>query len=207
MMTPRLLTYLLLMLFPIVAWAQGCPDWPADKARDEITALQRQIDLWDDSYHRLGQSLVSDELYDQARMRLEQWRACFAQAPSPAQNPLVSSRGTVAHPVPHTGLEKLVNDRAVADWIGTRSDLWIQPKVDGVAVSLVYRGGRLAQVISRGDGLSGHDWTDSARKIPGLVQQLPEAIDLLLQGELYWRLDAHIQGETGGMNARSKISG
>ena len=207
MMTPRLLTYLLLMLFPIVAWAQGCPDWQADKARDEITALQRQIDLWDDSYHRLGQSLVSDELYDQARMRLEQWRACFAQAPSPAQNPLVSSRGTVAHPVPHTGLEKLVNDRAVADWIGTRSDLWIQPKVDGVAVSLVYRGGRLAQVISRGDGLFGHDWTDSARKIPGLVQQLPEAIDLLLQGELYWRLDAHIQGETGGMNARSKISG
>ncbi|MBJ2288875.1 DNA ligase B [Pseudomonas brenneri] len=207
MMTPRLLTYLLLMLFPIVAWAQGCPDWQADKARDEITALQRQIDLWDDSYHRLGQSLVSDELYDQARMRLEQWRTCFAQAPSPAQNPLASSRGTVAHPVPHTGLEKLVNDRAVADWIGTRSDLWIQPKVDGVAVSLVYRGGRLAQVISRGDGLSGHDWTDSARKIPGLVQQLPEAIDLLLQGELYWRLDAHIQGETGGMNARSKISG
>ncbi|MEG0245041.1 MAG: NAD-dependent DNA ligase LigB [Pseudomonas sp.] len=207
MMTPRLLTYLLLMLFPIVAWAQGCPDWQADKARDEITALQRQIDLWDDSYHRLGQSLVSDELYDQARMRLEQWRACFAQAPSPAQNPLVSSRGTVAHPVPHTGLEKLVNDRAVADWIGTRSDLWIQPKVDGVAVSLVYRGGRLAQVISRGDGLFGHDWTASARKIPGLVQQLPEVIDLLLQGELYWRLDTHIQGETGGMNARSKISG
>lgn len=207
MMTPRLLTYLLLMLFPIVAWAQGCPDWQADKARDEITALQRQIDLWDDSYHRLGQSLVSDELYDQARMRLEQWRTCFAQAPSPAQNPLASSPGTVAHPVPHTGLEKLVNDRAVADWIGTRSDLWIQPKVDGVAVSLVYRGGRLAQVISRGDGLFGHDWTDSARKIPGLVQQLPEAIDLLLQGELYWRLDAHIQGETGGMNARSKISG
>lgn len=207
MMTPRLLTYLLLMLFPIVAWAQGCPDWQADKARDEITALQRQIDLWDDSYHRLGQSLVSDELYDQARMRLEQWRACFAQAPSPAQNPLASSRGTVAHPVPHTGLEKLVNDRAVADWIGTRSDLWIQPKVDGVAVSLVYRGGRLAQVISRGDGLFGHDWTASARKIPGLVQQLPEAIDLLLQGELYWRLDAHIQEETGGMNARSKISG
>ncbi|MGY2437990.1 NAD-dependent DNA ligase LigB, partial [Escherichia coli] len=86
-------------------------------------------------------------------------------------------------------------------------DLWIQPKVDGVAVSLVYRGGRLAQVISRGDGLFGHDWTASARKIPGLVQQLPEAIDLLLQGELYWRLDTHIQGETGGMNARSKISG
>lgn len=111
------------------------------------------------------------------------------------------------HPVPHTGLAKLVNDRAVEDWVRTRSDLWIQPKVDGVAITLIYRGGRLAQVISRGDGLLGQDWTTSARKIPGIVQRLPEAIDLLLQGELYWRLDAHIQGETGGMNARSKISG
>lgn len=207
MMTPRLLTSLLLMLFPLAPWAQGCPDWPADKARDEITALQRQISLWDDSYHRLGQSLISDELYDQARWRLEQWRGCFAQAPSAADNPLSSARGSVAHPVPHTGLEKRVNDRAVADWIQARSDLWIQPKVDGVAVTLVYRAGRLAQVISRGDGLFGQDWTASARKIPGIVQQLPEAIDLLLQGELYWRLEAHIQGETGGLNARSKISG
>jgi len=207
MMTPRLLTYLLSMFFPLVAWAQGCPDWPADKAQDEITALQRQIGLWDDSYHRLGQSLISDELYDQARMRLEQWRGCFAQTAPIVDNPLSSARGTVAHPVAHTGLEKLINDRLVEDWIRTRSDLWIQPKVDGVAVTLVYRGGRLAQVISRGDGLFGQDWTASARRIPGIVQQLPEAIDLLLQGELYWRLDAHIQGETGGMNARSKVSG
>lgn len=207
MMTPRLLHYLLLMLFPIVAWAQGCPDWPADKARDEIAALQRQIGLWDDSYHRLGQSLISDELYDQARIRLEQWRRCFAQVAPPGDSPLSSAGGTIPHPVPHTGLAKLVNDRAVEDWVRTRSDLWIQPKVDGVAITLIYRGGRLAQVISRGDGLLGQDWTTSARKIPGIVQRLPEAIDLLLQGELYWRLDAHIQGETGGMNARSKISG
>ena len=206
-MTPRLLHYLLLMLFPIVAWAQGCPDWPADKARDEIAALQRQIGLWDDSYHRLGQSLISDELYDQARIRLELWRRCFAQVAPPGDSPLSSARGTIPHPVPHTGLAKLVNDRAVEDWVRTRSDLWIQPKVDGVAITLIYRGGRLAQVISRGDGLLGQDWTTSARKIPGIVQRLPEAIDLLLQGELYWRLDAHIQGETGGMNARSKISG
>ncbi len=207
MMTPRLLTCLLLMLFPLATWAQGCPEWPADKARDEITALQQQIGLWDDSYHRLGQSLVSDELYDQARARLEQWRACFAPLASPAENPLASSRGTITHPIAHTGLEKLVNDRAVQDWMQTRSDLWIQPKIDGVAVTLIYRAGRLTQVISRGDGLLGQDWSASARKIPGIVQQLPEAIDLLLQGELYWRLDAHIQGAKGGMNARSKISG
>ena len=69
----------------------------------------------------------------------------------------------------------------------------MQPKVDGVAVTLVYRQGRLKQLISRGDGALGQDWSASARKIPGIVQQLPEPIDLVLQGELYRRLDNHVQ--------------
>lgn len=207
MMMPRLLVCLLLILFPITAWSQDCPDWHSGKARDEMAALQQQISLWDDSYHRLGQSLISDELYDQARLRLDQWRTCLAQnAPLP-DNPLASSRGTLAHPTPHTGLEKLISDRAVEDWITTRHDLWIQPKVDGVAVTLIYQKGRLIQVISRGDGVLGQDWSVSARKIPGIVQQLPEPIDLLLQGELYWRLSEHLQSERGGINARSKVAG
>ncbi|MFO2462102.1 NAD-dependent DNA ligase LigB [Pseudomonas sp. 15FMM2] len=207
MMTPRLLIYLLLLLCPNVGWTGECPDWPLEQARVETAALQRQVSDWDDRYHRLGQSLISDELYDQARQRLDQWRACFALKTPPAGNPLASSRGTLRHPIPHTGLEKLASDRAVEDWIRSRSNLWVQPKVDGVAVSLIYRAGRLVKAISRGDGMLGQDWSASARKIPGIVQKLPEPIDLVLQGELYWRLEKHIQSTQGGMNARSKVSG
>ncbi len=209
MMKPcmRLLACLLFTLLPLAAWAKDCPDWTVDHASTEISTLQRQISLWDDSYHRLGQSLISDDLYDQARQQLSQWRNCFAQPAPTADNPLASSRGTLAHPIPHTGLEKLLDDRAVDTWMATRQDLWIQPKVDGVAVTLVYRQGRLAQVISRGDGSLGQDWSVSGRKIPGIVQQLPQPIDLLLQGELYWRLTDHVQAVQGSINARSKIAG
>ncbi|OPA96461.1 DNA ligase B [Pseudomonas fluorescens] len=199
----RLLIALLFSALPLLAWAEGCPE----EDRSQVSSLAGQIKQWDDSYHRLGQSPVSDELYDQARQRLARWRECFAQAAPQADKPLASSRGTQPHPVAHTGLDKLLDESAVADWLGTRHDVWIQPKVDGVAVTLVYRQGLLSQVISRGDGLLGQDWSAAARKIPGIVQQLPAPIDLTLQGELYWRLHEQVQSATGGLNARSKVAG
>ncbi|WGT30733.1 NAD-dependent DNA ligase LigB [Pseudomonas marginalis] len=198
----RLLIALLLSALPFSAWAENCPD----EARTQVDTLAEQIRLWDDSYHRLGQSPVSDELYDQARQRLAHWRQCVP-TPTAPDNPLASSRGTLPHPIVHTGLEKRLDEQAVGAWLGTRRDVWIQPKVDGVAVTLVYRQGRLKQVISRGDGKLGQDWSASARKIPGIVQQLPDPIDLVLQGELYWRLDDHVQSTTGGFNARSRVAG
>ncbi|KRP65534.1 NAD-dependent DNA ligase LigB [Pseudomonas orientalis] len=199
----RMLMILLVSLLPYRAWAEACPD----DARSQIDTLARQVSQWDDVYHRQGQSPISDELYDQARSRLAQWRKCARQPTPKAENPLASSRGTVRHPVAHTGLDKLLDASDVGDWLGTRQDVWIQPKVDGVAVTLVYRKGQLHQLISRGDGLLGHDWSASARRIPGIVQQLPEPVDAVLQGELYWRLDDHVQSAHGGLNARSKVAG
>ena len=199
----RLLIALLLSTLTFSAWADGCPA----EARPQLDTLAEQIRQWDDSYHRLGHSPVSDELYDQARQRLAQWRECFPQPTAKPDNPLASARGTLAHPVAHTGLAKLLDEQAVDTWLGTRQEVWIQPKVDGVAVTLVYRQGRLSRVISRGDGLLGQDWSASARKIPAIVQQLPEPLDLVLQGELYWRLDDHVQSAHGGLNARSKVAG
>ncbi|MBV4453155.1 MULTISPECIES: NAD-dependent DNA ligase LigB [Pseudomonas] len=199
----RLLFALLLNALSLSAWADDCPE----DARSQLGTLAEQIRQWDDSYHRLGQSPIGDELYDQARQRLDHWRQCFPETTLTPDHPLASSRGTLAHPVAHTGLEKLLDEQAVGTWLGTRQDVWIQPKVDGVAVTLVYRQGRLRQVISRGDGVKGHDWSASARHVPGIVQQLPEPIDLVLQGELYWRLDDHVQSANGGLNARSRVAG
>ncbi|MGF6093656.1 NAD-dependent DNA ligase LigB [Pseudomonas sp. 18175] len=201
-MMRRLIAFLLSAL-PFWACAQTCPE----DARSQADSLTTQIRQWDDSYHRLGQSPISDELYDQARQRLARWRECFPHTTTPADNPLATSRGTLPHPVAHTGLEKLLDEQAVGAWLATRQEVWVQPKVDGVAVTLVYRRGRLSQVVSRGDGVMGQDWSASARKIPGIVQQLPEPLDLVLQGELYWRLDDHVQSAHGGLNARSKVAG
>lgn len=208
MMPPmlRLLIGFWLIAACLNANANSCPDWLPTQALTEITALQAQIDHWDDSYHRQGRSLVADEIYDQSRARLNAWRACFGGTTTP-ENPLRAARGTVPHPISHTGLEKLIDGRAVEAWLKTRDDIWAQPKVDGVAVTLVYREGQLQQAISRGDGINGQDWTASARKIAAIPQQLPQSLDLLLQGELYWRLTDHVQAKSGSLNARSAVAG
>jgi len=170
----------------------------ANPCADE-QALRQQLKVWDDSYHRLGVSLVSDAVYDQLRSRLELCRA--------VDNPLQTASGPVPHPVAQTGLAKLTDERAVERWIKGRQDLWVQPKVDGVAVTLIYHQGQLQHVISRGDGLSGQNWTAAAQVISAIPQRLPQPVDMLLQGELYWRVPGHVQAKAGSVNARSTVAG
>ena len=201
----RLFCGLLLILIGQTSNADGCPQWPATRAQDEIGALQQQVDRWDDSYHREGRSLIDDELYDQSRLRLLEWRSCFGL--KAVADPVRTAGGQVAHPVAHTGLGKLPDKHAVEKWIRDRQDLWVQPKVDGVAVTLIYRGGLLHQAISRGNGLKGQDWTASARQIADIPQTLARPLDLLVQGELYWRLTDHVQASRGSLNARSTVAG
>ena len=201
----RLCLFVLLHLVCLTGYASKCPDWTSTQAQREITALQNQIDQWDDAYHRQGRSLIADELYDQSRQRLTEWRECFKLPSSP--EPLRTASGTVSHPIVHTGLDKIHKTEAVEAWLRDRQDVWIQPKVDGVAVTLIYRNGVLQQAISRGDGINGHDWTASAQKINAIPQRLTQPLDLLVQGELYWRLSEHVQARSGSVNARATVAG
>ena len=86
----------------------------------------------------------------------------------------------------HTGVRKLADEGQRCPLDENKSDLWIQPKVDGVAVTLVYRQGRLVQAISRGDGLRGEAWTARARQIPALAKVMTgELADSVLQGNCF----------------------
>lgn len=201
----RFIALWLLLVAP--AGLAACPDWDSARAEKEISKLQQRLILWDEAYHQHGQPLVADEIYDQSRQRLLEWQTCYSLTPNPLPSPLAGAGGPVPHPVQQTGLRKLSDESAVRQWIEAREDLWVQPKVDGVAITLVYRHGRLQQAISRGDGTSGQDWSAHARQIPAIVQHLPNTTDVILQGELYWRLNNHVQSETGGSDARSRVAG
>lgn len=182
----------------------------------DLQALAARLAEWDDAYYRRGESLVSDDVYDQARDRLATWTRCHPEVAAglpdaePAA-PAYPSDG-VPHPVPQTGLAKLPDGEAVARWLARRDDAWLQPKVDGVAVTLVYRGGELVRAISRGDGHAGQDWTARVRQLPAVPARLPrlvddQPVDAVLQGELYRRLVDHVQAETGGGGARGWVAG
>ncbi len=204
MLHPLLLTLLLLLQAPM-ARAEQCPDWSAQHVDAEVAQLRATLARWDDHYHRQGVALVADALYDQSRLRLEHLQQCFGLATAPS--PLASARGPIPHAVPHTGIDKLADRQAVARWLVGKTGVWVQPKIDGVAVSLTYRQGQLVQLVSRGDGVQGHDWSRHIPQLGTLTRQLPQAIDLQLQGELYLRLDQHVQARAGSANARGTVAG
>lgn len=203
---PYLLLFaLLFVLNTPLARAASCPHWNPQQAEAEVAQLRATLARWDEHYHRQGIALVADELYDQSRERLNHLQQCFAVGTSPS--PLASARGPVPHPVPHTGVDKLADRQAVARWMAGKTGVWVQPKVDGVAVSLTYQQGRLVQLTSRGDGVHGHDWSRHIKQLGAVTRQLPEAVDLHLQGELYLRLNDHVQAKAGSANARGTVAG
>src|SRR5690554_3402512 len=201
---PLLLLWVSLWLLPVAAWPdEPCPPEPSAGA---VATLVERIAEWDDAYYRRGEALVSDAIYDQARARLVRWQRCFpgrvAEPPRPSH-----PGGEAVHPVPQAGLTKLPDEAAVERWLSRRDDVWIQPKVDGVAVTLVYRRGELVRAISRGDGRRGQSWTERVKQLPGVPQRLAEAGDAILQGELYLRLEEHVQAVSGDAGARAGVSG
>lgn len=183
-----------------------CPAWSPAQAEQEIARLSAQIARWDKAYWQQGVSDVNDDVYDQLAARLKQWRHCFGdEQATDAQMP---AGGSSRHPVSHTGVSKVANKAALRQWMHSHQDLWIQPKVDGVAVTLVYRQGQLVQATSRGDGLKGEDWTAKVKRIAAIPARVTGPLaNSVLQGELFLRRDNHVQHQMGGMNARAKVAG
>lgn len=198
------------ILIGILCWQSSvwavCPAWSPARAQEEISRLQQQIKQWDDDYWKEGKSEVEDGVYDQLSARLTQWQRCFGSEPRDVMMPPLN--GAVMHPVAHTGVRKMVDKNALSLWMRERSDLWVQPKVDGVAVTLVYRAGKLNKAISRGNGLKGEDWTQKVSLISAVPQTVSGPLaNSTLQGEIFLQREGHIQQQMGGINARAKVAG
>lgn len=198
------------ILISILCWQSSvwavCPAWSPARAQEEISRLQQQIKQWDDDYWKEGKSEVEDGVYDQLSARLTQWQRCFGSEPRDVMMPPLN--GAVMHPVAHTGVRKMVDKNALSLWMRERSDLWVQPKVDGVAVTLVYRDGKLDKAISRGNGLKGEDWTQKVSLISAVPQTVSGPLaNSTLQGEIFLQREGHIQQQMGGINARAKVAG
>ncbi len=87
-----------------------------------------------------------------------------------------------------------------------RSDLWSAAKVDGVAVTTVYRDGKLNKAISRGNGLKGEDWTQKVRLISAVPQTVSGPLANNTLREIFLQREG-ISNNKWGINARAKVAG
>ncbi|HEX2790620.1 MAG TPA: NAD-dependent DNA ligase LigA [Steroidobacteraceae bacterium] len=158
--------------------------------RRRAAELRGLIDQYDYRYYVLDDPSVPDAEYDRLMRELrdiEAQRPELVTADSPTQRvsgQIAAGFAEVRHGVPMLSLDNAFSDqdivafdRRVRERLG-RADQPIEycaePKLDGLAVSLTYRAGRLMVAATRGDGSSGEDITANIRTI--------RAVPLLLRG-------------------------
>lgn len=83
----------------------------------------------------------------------------------------------------HKKVSKKLGDRAQAGLI-------LEPKVDGISVSLVYRKGALVRAVTRGDGKQGDVITAQVLAAEAAPRNLTRRLDMEVRGELYWPIGA-----------------
>lgn len=186
------------------------PSLPGQDVVEELKQLRQQIARHDYLYHTLDSPVIPDVEYDRLFARLEQLEAQFPAlitSDSPTQRvgsaPL-SGFVQVTHEVPMMSLAKVFNATELDEFearirkrLDTHADIRYscEPKVDGVAVSLLYEDGLLVRAATRGDGVTGEDITHNVRTLRDIPLRLGSgnAIDTALaiprrlevRGEIY----------------------
>ena len=201
-------------------------------AEARIAELRKQIAYHDERYYVLDEPDIPDAEYDKLMLEL---RALEAEYPdlitpeSPTQH--VSGApseefGEVVHKVPMLSLDNAFSDedvqafdRRIHERLGVQGDLdyWAEPKMDGLAVTVIYRHGKLAQAATRGDGARGEDVTANVRKIRSVPHELhgktPDVLEV--RGEVFMPIKgfermnrlARESGEKVFVNPRNAAAG
>ncbi|NLW49635.1 MAG: NAD-dependent DNA ligase LigA [Candidatus Brocadiaceae bacterium] len=173
-----------------------------EETGERIEELRRAIRRHNRLYYVELQPEISDRefdaLLDELR-RLEAEHPRFATPDSPTRRvggEPIEQFAAAEHLSPMLSIDNTYNEAEVRDFDRRVRELLgpdeapayvVEPKVDGVAMNLIYRDGILDQAITRGDGVRGDDVTQNARTLQGLPLRLhdPEGrIDPLLEGSV-----------------------
>src|SRR5580692_8093627 len=167
----------------------------------EHEKLARKIRELDRAYYEEAAPLVSDQEYDRLYRELLDLEAAHPElrtADSPSQRvggePLAHFV-SVEHAIPMQSLDNTYSaaeleafvDRIQKTLEGEKLGFVIEPKIDGVAVSIRYEKGRFVQGLTRGDGQKGDDITENLRTIRKLPLEIKNhAAVLEVRGEVYY---------------------
>ncbi len=190
-----------------------------EEARARVERLHREIEYHNRQYYVLDDPKIPDAEYDRLLRELQELEGRYPELltpDSPSQKvggePL-DSFAEVSHRLPMLSLDNAFSDADLAAFDQRlRERLGIEviqysaePKLDGLAISLIYRHGVLAQAATRGDGLRGEDVTQQVRTIRTLPLRLlgagyPELLEV--RGEVFMP-----RAGFEAMNARAQRSG
>jgi DNA ligase (NAD+) len=172
---------------------------PPFTALPDDTAYAEAVQLAVDSaaaYYADGTSTLDDDAYDRLVRGIQAYEEEHPESVLPSSPSGKVAGGAVVGDVPHTvpmlSLDNVFGAEQLADWaaglerrLGRPVTAWsVEPKLDGLAISARYRHGRLAQLVTRGDGSAGEDVSHAIGTIVGLPDRLADAVTVELRGEV-----------------------
>lgn len=184
---------------------------PRQSAEARVKELRIQLEYHNKRYYLLDAPEISDAEYDalfRELAALEERYPELVTPDSPSQRVGGAPAGrfrTVTHTQPMLSLENAVNDEEIRVKLDARvkKELGLddsasvsymcEPKMDGLAVELIYEQGVLTVASTRGDGITGEDVTRNIRTVRGVPLRLAgECVPALLEvrGEVYLSLEA-----------------
>ncbi|PWU07458.1 MAG: DNA ligase (NAD(+)) LigA, partial [Verrucomicrobia bacterium] len=154
--------------------------------KERIAELQREIEHHNRLYFEEAAPTISDREYDALYRELQELEKSSPPSPdSPTQRiggrPLEQFR-QVQHLLPMQSLANTYSEKEVLEFINRLQRLLpgeilsfaIEPKVDGVAIALLYENGHLVRAATRGDGIAGDDVTQNILTIAKIPRRLPK---------------------------------
>jgi len=172
-----------------------------EEIRKHIEELREKIRYHNYRYYVLNEPEISDAEYDRLFKELEELEAKYPEfitPDSPTQRvgakPLEEFK-TYRHSIPMLSLNSVMEAAEVREFDervrrmlgGEEIEYVVEPKIDGLAMELVYKDGALVVGSTRGDGWTGEDVTQNLRTIKTIpLRTLSEALPLLeVRGEVY----------------------
>ncbi|MBV9618015.1 MAG: NAD-dependent DNA ligase LigA, partial [Verrucomicrobia bacterium] len=156
------------------------------QAAKRIGQLRREIEEHNRRYHEEAAPTISDREYDRLYKELADLEAKnpgLAVSDSPTQRvggkPL-QAFGQVRHRIPMLSLDNTYSEEEIGDFYkriikllpDEKIPVVVEPKVDGIAVSVMYENGKLKYAATRGDGTVGDDITQNIKTIKSVPHQL-----------------------------------
>ena len=196
---------------------------------EEITHLRSEIEKNNRLYYDLDAPVISDYEYDMMMRRLKELEAAhpeYVTADSPTQRvggTVLNSFAAVTHEVPLESLNDVFSHEELYDFGRRMEDMIegdyaysVEPKIDGLSMSLVYENGVFIQGATRGNGLVGEDVTENLKTVRNLPMKLKNApAHLVVRGEVYMSKEVfhelnairEINGEPLFANPRNAAAG
>lgn len=153
-----------------------------DTIRVKMASLSDQLIQWAKEYYVLDAPTVCDQRYDLSFRELQSFERQYPEYINP-NSPTQRIGGErlpefseIQHSTPMLSLNNAMNDADLEAFVsrsGAVGHQWVaEPKIDGLALSLVYIDGVLSQAATRGDGTTGEDVTHNARTVHTIPLEL-----------------------------------